>query len=49
MGKSHFQRENLNQGIKKLNDEDFIMISDLDEILTQGAFSSLLGKYVVNG
>ena len=30
--RDNFQRENLNQGIKKLNDEDFIMISDLDEI-----------------
>ena len=30
--RDNFQRENLDQGIKKLNDEDFIIISDLDEI-----------------
>ena len=30
--RDNFQRESLNQGIKKLSDEDFIIISDLDEI-----------------
>ena len=30
--RDNFQRENLNQSIKKLNDDDIIILSDLDEI-----------------
>ena len=32
MARDYFQRENLSRGIKKANDEDLILISDLDEI-----------------
>ena len=32
MARDYFQRENLRKGLKDLNDEDLIIISDLDEI-----------------
>ena len=32
MARDYFQRENLSRGLKNLNDDDLIIISDLDEI-----------------
>tara|TARA_E500000178_G_scaffold35223_1_gene31803 strand:- start:5811 stop:6680 length:870 start_codon:yes stop_codon:yes gene_type:complete len=32
MARDYYQRENLSEGIKKANDDDLILISDLDEI-----------------
>ena len=32
MARDYFQRENLSKGIKNINDDDLILISDLDEI-----------------
>ena len=32
MARDYFQRENLSRGLKNINDEDLVLISDLDEI-----------------
>ena len=32
MARDYFQRESLSKGLKNLSDDDFIIISDLDEI-----------------
>ena len=40
MARDYFQRENLNRGLKNINENDLILISDLDEIPNLNNLSS---------
>ena len=33
MARDYFQRENLDKGLKNLEDEDLVIVSDLDELI----------------
>jgi len=49
MARDYFQRENLIKGIKNANDDDFILVSDLDEIpsLNNLNFSKINNRIVI--
>ena len=49
MARDYFQREKLQNGLKDANDDDFIIISDLDEIpdLSSLDFSKIKNKIII--